>query len=377
MKACIFARLPAKKDLERGFYATDVRILREKFSEVVPATSVGEAPRDCDLYLAWWWTTAAIPLLISAVFGAGPVVVTGNFDFDSPPRGTGAIYVERPWWQRWLCRFALAGGDANLFLSDDEYRRIPSLLYTHNAARVYLAVDLEQHKPGSGPRKPFILNIAWSGKFNAMRKCLFEIIEAMPLILREQPDIRLVMGGFEGEALPRMKERAAELGVSSNIDFIGTIDGPTIVRLMQECSVYVSPTKHEGFGLALAEAMACGAPVVTSDRGGSLEAVGDAAVLVEPEPVSIAAGVNRLLADPRLRDDLSSRGRERVVRLYAYDRRARELGEIMDTAMRDRSRRGSVAMRCFRLAVLIARTAPLFHRFLLPPAVQSGVLGTS
>jgi glycosyltransferase involved in cell wall biosynthesis len=362
MKACIFARLPSKKDLERGFYDTDVRILREHFDEVVLATSIREIPRDCDLYLAWWWTTASFPILISRLFGGGPVVATGNFDYDTPPKGSGAAYIERPFWQRWLCRFALAAADANLFLSDDELRRICALFPTQNASRVYLSVDLDRFRPGTESRQPFILNVAWSGEANARRKCLFEIIEAMPHVVARHAGYRLVMAGFEGAALPRMKERAQELGVAQHIDFVGKRDADSITRLMQQCAVYLSPTLHEGFGLALAEAMACGAPVVTSDRGASIEAVGDAAVLVEPDPLSIATGVNRLLDDDALRDDFSRRGPERVARLFPYSRRSRELGEIF-TSVLGRQRRRSVLARLGEVLATGIRTAPGIRKF--------------
>jgi glycosyltransferase involved in cell wall biosynthesis len=72
---------------------------------------------------------------------------------------------------------------------------------------------------------------------------------------------------------------------------------------MRECTVYLQPTRYEGFGLAILEAMSCGAPVVTSARGAVPEVVGDTAILVDgTSPMAIADGVLQYLGNRLLRD---------------------------------------------------------------------------
>jgi glycosyltransferase involved in cell wall biosynthesis len=83
----------------------------------------------------------------------------------------------------------------------------------------------------------------------------------------------------------------------------------------------------EGFGLPLAEAMACGTPVVTSNRSSLKEVTGDAAVLVDPDdPPAIAAGVVRILRNSDLRRDLVERG---LARCKKYSRR-RVIPSVLD-----------------------------------------------
>src|ERR1700688_1715561 len=77
--------------------------------------------------------------------------------------------------------------------------------------------------------------------------------------------------------------------------------------------VFVFPSLYEGFGLPPLEAMASGTPVVTSNISSLPEVAGDAAVLVDPySPQAIAGGIERVLTDERLRQDLRARGLARA-----------------------------------------------------------------
>ena len=89
-------------------------------------------------------------------------------------------------------------------------------------------------------------------------------------------------------------------------------------------SVFAYPSLYEGFGLPVIEAMAAGAPVLTSNVSSLPEVAGDAALLVDPTDVSaIGTALTRLLADPALADDLRTRGRARAAE-FSWERTARE-----------------------------------------------------
>jgi glycosyltransferase involved in cell wall biosynthesis len=97
------------------------------------------------------------------------------------------------------------------------------------------------------------------------------------------------------------------------IRFMGYVPEETLVQLYGACSVFVFPSLYEGFGLPPLEAMACGAPVVCSNRASLPEIVGDAALMVDAADVdALADAVLRVASDPRLREDLRLRGRERA-----------------------------------------------------------------
>jgi glycosyltransferase involved in cell wall biosynthesis len=102
-------------------------------------------------------------------------------------------------------------------------------------------------------------------------------------------------------------------GVSPTGDglcWLGRVPDEELARLYRGALCVAYPSLYEGFGLPILEAMACGAPVVTSAAGATAEVAGDAAVLVDPEDTeAIAAGIEEAIAR---RDDLAARGRRRA-----------------------------------------------------------------
>ena len=87
-------------------------------------------------------------------------------------------------------------------------------------------------------------------------------------------------------------------------------------------SLFAFPSLDEGFGIPVLEAMSRGLPVLTSNRSALPEVAGDAALLVNPdETEEIAAGLNRLIGDVKLRAELSRRGLQRS-RSYTWERAA-------------------------------------------------------
>ncbi len=99
----------------------------------------------------------------------------------------------------------------------------------------------------------------------------------------------------------------------SRVEFKGHVSFDEMVILLNRASALVFPTFYEGFGLPPLEGMACGCPVVVSDVASLPEVCGDAAVYVNPyDEQSIANGINTILNDSVLRENLISKGRERA-----------------------------------------------------------------
>ncbi len=102
----------------------------------------------------------------------------------------------------------------------------------------------------------------------------------------------------------------------------------TLAALYRLASVFVFPSLYEGFGLPPLEAMAAGAPVVTSNVSSLPEVVGDAALLIDPmDAGAIAEAMARVLSDPDLRADLIARGHARV-QAFSWDRSVARISEI-------------------------------------------------
>lgn len=96
---------------------------------------------------------------------------------------------------------------------------------------------------------------------------------------------------------------------TSKAQWIGYVPKQDMAAIYSLCSVFVYASLYEGFGLPIVEAMAAGAPVVTSDCGAMREVAGGAAVLVDPkDPDSIRAGIRAVIDDTDLAQNLRRRG---------------------------------------------------------------------
>lgn len=154
----------------------------------------------------------------------------------------------------------------------------------------------------------FILSV---GKIEP-RKNIERLIEAYASI-RERFDIGLVVAGKRDPTFQEYFDRVRKRGMEEHAVFTGYVDDPDLPALYSMARVFAYPSLHEGFGIPLLEAMACGAPVVTSDASALPDVVGDAAVLVDPSSVeSIARGLARALGDEPFRALLVESGYERV-----------------------------------------------------------------
>lgn len=148
------------------------------------------------------------------------------------------------------------------------------------------------------------------------RKNLSRLAEAMSRI-----DAPLVLAG---QPLWRHKEDLA-MFKSQGTQWLGYVPTHDLACLYRLCAVFAYPSLYEGFGLPVIEAMASGAPVVTSATSALPEVAGGAAVLVDPTEVDeIERGVVRLLADREGADRLAERGRARAEQ-FSWDASASTL----------------------------------------------------
>jgi glycosyltransferase involved in cell wall biosynthesis len=108
--------------------------------------------------------------------------------------------------------------------------------------------------------------------------------------------------------------------VSDRVEFTGRVSEERKLELLSRCKVFVMPSLFESYGLAVAEAMAWGKPVVASRVGGLPEVVGNAGIMVPPkDSTALASSLNKLLSDDDDRRVRGKRGREHI-RRYSWDR---------------------------------------------------------
>jgi glycosyltransferase involved in cell wall biosynthesis len=160
------------------------------------------------------------------------------------------------------------------------------------------------------------------------RKNLPRLIGAYRRLREEGVRHGLVIAGGRGWLCDDVFEAAGRDGLGEHIVFTGHVSEDDLLALYQSADVFAYPSLYEGFGLPVLEAMACGVPVVCSDRSSLPEAAGDAALLVDPTDESaIAAALARALDDDDLRREMVARGLRRA-REFTWDRVARNFLSI-------------------------------------------------
>ncbi len=138
-------------------------------------------------------------------------------------------------------------------------------------------------------------------------------IHAFEAVAADYPHHQLALVGDRGWLFESIFAAAEKSPFRDRILFLGHLHDETVVELFNFCELFVYPSLYEGFGLPPLEAMACGAPVITSNTSSIPEVVGDAAVTVAPtDDAALAAAMRQVLADEGLRKDLRTRGLARA-----------------------------------------------------------------
>ncbi len=150
------------------------------------------------------------------------------------------------------------------------------------------------------------------------------VVEALGLIKDEFPALSYIVVGDPGHEafVGKMKERATALGIADRLQVLGFISDVEIVRLYNECAVFVlaardSGGQFEGFPMVFYEANACGAPVITTRGFGSEYAIkdGENGFLINAEdPQDLANALRKVLSDPARRAAMSQRGLEEAAK---------------------------------------------------------------
>jgi phosphatidylinositol alpha-1,6-mannosyltransferase len=160
-------------------------------------------------------------------------------------------------------------------------------------------------------------------------------LRALAALAGRYPELRYAVVG-SGEELEALEAEARQLGVGDRVRFLTEVPDRDLPALYNVAEVYLGVSRLmeqrvEGFGISIAEASACGIPVVAGRSGGIPEAVrdGETGFLVEAERAdAVAEAVGRLLDDRELRGRLGAAGRHAVETYYNWDRVAGDLARI-------------------------------------------------
>ena len=311
------------------FYRQDIHALEALGHEVTRATRFTEIPRRFDLMYIWWWTRAAAPTFLSRL-QSKPVVITGVFNFRLPEQFSGHDFINRPLHHRFLIGWALRSATRNIFLSHYELKECNDHFGVSNSCLLPLCVMPEYGPPVSERRREMILSIAGNGRANLLRKGVDTLLDACALLRDKGCPVNTLIGGTHGEGDSWLSSQIEELRLQDSVCNLGELPKAKKIELMQQATLFVQPSRFEGFGLAMAEAMACGSPVVTCDVGAVRETLGSAAFFVPPDnPPAVADAIEHLLNDSIARRQLQASGLRRAREELSWDLKLQRLRECL------------------------------------------------
>jgi glycosyltransferase involved in cell wall biosynthesis len=193
----------------------------------------------------------------------------------------------------------------------------------------------------AGPQRegrPIVLTLGELGT----RKGTYDILAAIPLVLRARPDAQFWLGG-DGD-VGRVTALVDQAPWRGSVRLLGWVDGDAKARVLAAASVFLLPSHDEGLPVAVLEAMAYGLPVITTPVGDLPDAVadGDTGLMVPPgDARAIADAVIRLLDDPALAEAIGMRARDRAREAFEVGTVLPRLFAIYDAAQcSDKAQRG-------------------------------------
>ena len=139
----------------------------------------------------------------------------------------------------------------------------------------------------------------------------------------------LIIAGHKGWNDKKIYQKFESSPYKDKIKFIGSIDQEDKSTLYSLASLFVYPSFYEGFGFAVVEAMACGVPVITSNRSSLPEVAGQAAYLVNPNrPSELAGAITEMLKNEKLKEHFKTLGLEQAKK-FSWEKAAKEFLEVL------------------------------------------------
>ncbi len=169
------------------------------------------------------------------------------------------------------------------------------------------------------------------------RKNLTTLLEAY-IAVREritQFPLSLVIVGKKGWLYTSFFHRLRELGLEKQVLLTGYVPDEDLPSIYSAADLFAFPSLYEGFGLPVLEAMACGTPVIASNRSSLPEVVGGAGILIDPLDVSgWVEAMERLLVDPEKRREMSEKGLQQAMK-FSWEKAAAMTLEVYQSIFGD------------------------------------------
>ena len=314
-----------------SFVAIDREILAERY-EVEDLYQPGRWPdavavvrgvARADVVFGWWasWHTF-FPITLAWLLRKPSVLIIGGFDTANMP-DIGYGYQQgglRRAASRWIMRRARRLATFSHYSRSEIERNTP--IPPARVRVIHLGVP-DPFGESPAEKQHEALTVGAIHRRTLVQKGQLAFVEAA----RELPDVRFTFAGkWLDDSVERLRERA-----SDNVRFTGWLSDEELHAAYRQAAVYVQASRHEGFGLAVAEAMLAGCVPVVMNVTAMPEVVGNAGVLIESQaPAEVADGIRRAL---ELGPDAARRARDRILDSFPMERRREGILGIVEEAL--------------------------------------------
>jgi glycosyltransferase involved in cell wall biosynthesis len=312
-----------------SFIELDLQLLRERYeirdwyqSRVrVNPLAVLRSLRGCDAVVAWWASIYTFwPITLGWLLRKPSLLIVGGVDVANLPEIEYGYQQGGPrkWVSRWVMRRARRLA-TNSRYSQRELERNVGI----PADRVAVMHHGFSDPFGALPRKPdhpIVLTVGVVDVRNLERKGHRSFVEAAGRL----PEFSFVLAGrWEDDAVAQLRALAP-----ANVTLTGWIEDDELRTRFTEAAVYVQASRHEGFGVAVAEAMLAGCVPVVTTVGALPEVVGDIGVQVsDQDPDRLAEAIR---AAEAMGPEMGGRARERILSEFPLEERRRKLWMLVD-----------------------------------------------
>ena len=324
-----------------SFVENDYTILNKQFNvERVEFHSLKDifklfnAIRHTDISLSWFvdiWSFFAV--IFSKVCGKPSVVIAGGYDVACEPDIAYGQF-NRSYLRRLWAKFVLKHADHILSVSDFTKMEVNKCVKTKRLKTVYNGVNIDKFKPHR-PKTTTIITVSSDASVIALKG-----LETFVEVAKRCLSYRFIILGCSKQD----KAKLVRYGIPRNLTILGKQTQNELLRFYQEAVVYCQLSYRESFGMAMAEAMACGCIPVATDRGALQEVVGDVGIIV---PYN---SVNDTVEGIKLAVTMSpENARKHIADNFTMDIRERELLHVFDFLLRDKGTRIRM-QKCVKVA---------------------------
>ena len=290
---------------------------------------------DCDVIHAHWAIPSGFPSVLVSKILKKPCFITmhGGDVYYNPKEG----YVyPKLWYIKPFLKYTLKNATKLTAITEDcAQHAVNAGARERDIVVIKNGADLERFSPGEIDEdivKKYGLkgNTIFTCRQLIPRKGIRFLIGAMPKILENFPDAKLIIAG-DGVERQTLERLIIDLRLEGKVFLIGWIKNDELPKYYNSSTVVVMPSLEEGFGIPAAEAMGCEKPVVSTDAGGLIEVIEDNVtgyIVNKGSSEEIARGVVNVLSDKEKAKEMGKAGRERALKLFSWAKTVEEFSKL-------------------------------------------------